>query len=164
MHMTPHLREAVTDHEWEQATALLQRVYVAGGYTAAANAAQFMTRANLEPAGVLLIALDGEDAVVGAVLLLHPASALRQLATMHEREFRVLGVDERARGMGIGEVLVQACVDRAFADGAQAVVLWTQPSMQSAQRLYARLGFQRAAERDQEDARGFTRLVYRRIR
>ncbi|MBK9415708.1 MAG: GNAT family N-acetyltransferase [Flavobacteriales bacterium] len=162
MHMTPHLREAATDREWEQATALLQRVYVAGGYTAAANAGQFMTRENLEPAGVLLVALDGEDAVVGAVLLLHPASALRQLATMYEREFRVLGVDERARGLGIGEVLVQACVDRAFASGAQAVVLWTQPSMHSAQRLYKRLGFRRAPERDVEDPRGFTRLVFQR--
>ena len=164
MHIIPHLREAATDREWEQATALLQRVYVAGGCTAAANASQFMTRENLEPAGVLLFALDGEEAVVDAVQLLHPVSVLRQLAAAQEREFRVLGVDDNARGKGVGEQLVQASLIRAFAAGAQAVVLWTQPSMHSAHRLCERLGFRRAPERDQEDPRGFTRLVHVRGR
>jgi ribosomal protein S18 acetylase RimI-like enzyme len=162
--MTPFVRNATTDGDWEQATSLMQRVYVGGGYTAAASASDFMTRKNLEPAGQLLVAVDDADVVLGAVLLLHPVSALRQLAGAEEREFRLLAVDDKARGNGVGERLVQACMDRAFAAGAQAVVLWTQPSMHSAQRLYARLGFQRVSERDQEDARGFTRLVYRRIR
>jgi ribosomal protein S18 acetylase RimI-like enzyme len=158
------IREASTDRDWEQATALLQRVYVNGGFTAAATAGQFMTRTNLEPAGVLLVAVDTAEDVKGTVLFLHPESALRQLAFASEREFRMLGVEEGTRGSGIGQQLVQACATRAFAEGAQAVVLWTQPSMHSAQRLYARLGFQRVPERDQPDARGFTRLVYRRIR
>jgi len=162
--MTTRIREASTDRDWEQATALLQRVYVDGGFTAAATAAQFMTRANLGTAGVLLIAVDPADEVMGTVLLLLPESALRQLALTNEREFRVLGVVEAARGSGVGAQLVEACVKRAFAEGAQAVVLWTQPSMHSAQRLYARLGFQRVPERDQTDARGFMRLVYRRMR
>ncbi|MEZ4755394.1 MAG: GNAT family N-acetyltransferase [Flavobacteriales bacterium] len=159
-----YLRQASTDRDWEQATALLQQVYVDGGFTAAANATQFMTRANLEPAGVMFVAVDPSDVVLGTVLLLHPESALRQLAVAGEREFRLLGVSDSTRGSGIGAQLVEACVARAFAEGAQAVVLWTQPSMHSAQRLYTRLGFQRAPERDQEDARGFTRLVYRRMR
>ena len=159
-----NIREARTERDWKQATALLQRVYVDGGFTAAATAGQFMTRTNLEPAGVLLVALDPGDVVTGTVLLLHPESPLRQLALEGEREFRMLGVEEGTRGTGIGKQLVETCVTRAFAEGAQAVVLWTQPSMHSAQRLYERLGFQRAPERDQEDARGFTRLVYRRIR
>ena len=159
-----NIREASTDLDWEQATALLQRVYVDGGYTAATTAAQFMTRANLGPAGVLLVAVDTTEDVKGTVLFLHPDSALRQLAHADEREFRMLGVDEAARGSGVGAQLVEACVTRAFAEGAHAVVLWTQPSMHSAHRLYARLGFQRVPERDQADARGFTRLVYRRTR
>jgi ribosomal protein S18 acetylase RimI-like enzyme len=163
-HMTTRIREASSDRDWEQATALLQRVYVGGGFTAAATAAQFMTRANLEPAGMLLVAVGPAEEVMGTVLLLHPESPLKQLAVAGEREFRMLGVGERTRGSGIGANLVEACVTRAFTEGAQTVVLWTQPRMHSAQRLYARLGFQRAPERDHEDARGFTRLVYRRIR
>lgn len=158
--MTPRIREASTDRDWEQATALLQRVYVGGGFTAAVAAAQFMTRANLEPAGVLWVAVDPADVVLGTVLLLHPESALRQLALAGEREFRMLGVGAGARGSGIGTRLVEACVTRAFAEGAKAVVLWTQPRMHSAQGLYERLGFRRVPERDEDDDRGFKRLVY----
>jgi ribosomal protein S18 acetylase RimI-like enzyme len=159
-HQTIHLREASSDKEWDQATALLQRVYVEGGFTAAEQAASFMTRANLEPAGTLLLAVEGMDTVIGAVLLLHPDSALRQLAEAEEREFRVLGVDERARGRGVGELLVRGCLERSLAAGARSVVIWTQPLMYSAHRLYERLGFERAPERDVQDPRGFTRLVY----
>lgn len=156
------LLEAATDTHWEQATALLQRVYVGGGYTAAENASRFMTRSMLEPEGVLIIALDAQEDVVGAVLLLHPSSTLRQLSGETEREFRLLAVDERMRGTGAGEALVRSCLERAFAAGTSAVVIWTQPSMDSAHRLYERLGFLRAPERDQQDPRGFTRMVYRR--
>lgn len=162
--MTPFVRNATTDGDWQQATSLMQRVYVGGGYTAAVNASDFMTRKNLEPAGQLLVAVDDADVVLGAVLLLYPVSALRQLAGAEEREFRLLAVDDKARGKGVGEQFVQACLDCAFAAGAQAVVLWTQPGMHSAHRLYERMGFRRAPERDQEDPRGFTRLVYVRVR
>ncbi|MEZ6018158.1 MAG: GNAT family N-acetyltransferase [Planctomycetota bacterium] len=162
--MTPHLRDATTDRDWDEAAALLRRVYVGGGYTAAENAGPFMARATLEPAGQLILAVDEMDRVIGAVLFLHAESALRQLAHGAEREFRVLAVDERARGAGIGEALVQACVERAFDAGASAVAIWTQPRMHSAQRLYERLGFERAPARDQPDPRGFTRLVYVRTR
>lgn len=162
--MTPFVRNATTDGDWQQATSLMQRMYVGGGYTAAVNASDFMTRNNLEPAGQLLVAADDADVVLGAVLLLHPVSALRQLAGAEEREFRLLAVDDKARGKGVGEQLVQACMHRAFTAGAQAVVLWTQPGMHSAHRLYERMGFRRARERDLEDPRGFTRLVYVRVR
>ena len=66
------VRESVSENEWQQATLLMQRVYVGGGYTAAANASDFMTRKNLEPAGQLLVAVDDADVLLGAVLLLHP--------------------------------------------------------------------------------------------
>lgn len=162
--MIIQLREATSENDWQQATSLIQRVYIGGGYTAAVKASDFMTRKNLESAGQLLIAVDDANVVLGAVLLLDPKSALRQLAGVEEREFRLLAVDAKARGKGIGEQLIQACLDRAFSAGAQAVVLWTQPSMHSAHRLYERMGFYRAPERDEEDARGFTRLVYMRVR
>lgn len=162
--MISSIREASTDRHWAQATALLQQVYVHGGFTATETAVQFMTRANLEPAGVLFVAVGPAEDVMGTVLLLHPESPLKQLAQAGEREFRMLGVSEGTRGWGIGAKLVEACLERAFTEGAKAVVLWTQPRMRSAQRLYERLGFRRAPERDQDDARGFTRLVYLRER
>ena len=86
---------------------------------------------------------------------------MHQVARPGEREFRLLAVDPQARGQGVGEALVRACVDVCLRDAAQALVLWTRPTMTAAQRLYERLGFVRVPDRDEEDPRGFTRMVYR---
>jgi GNAT superfamily N-acetyltransferase len=94
------------------------------------------------------------------VLFLHERSALTQIARTGEREFRVLGVSARARGGGVGAALVNACIERSCAEHARALVLWTQPTMHAAHRLYEKLGFVRDPSRDVPDARGFTRMVY----
>ncbi len=150
------------DHEWEQAIGLLKQVYVGEGYTSSDRAEAFMRRATFEEAGDMLVARGAEGAVVGVVLYLHAHGPLGQVARDGEAEFRVLAVAPEARGQRIGEALVRACIERGMNDGARAVVLWSQPTMPAAHRLYERLGFVRAPERDQEDARGFMRLVFRK--
>ena len=67
-----------------------------------------------------------------------------------------------ARGRGIAEALVRACLERARADGATGVVLSTQTQMAAAQRLYERLGFQRRVEGDWVPEPGVFLLAYRR--
>lgn len=74
----------------------------------------------------------------------------------------MLAVAAEARGAGVGEALVRACVDRARAlDGVSALVLSTQPAMLGAQRIYARLGFVRTPERDWAPVPALTLLTYR---
>ena len=158
MHWT--VRTAFTDRDWSQACAILHRVYAGEGYTTAERATAFQKRERLEPAGEMLIAVDGEARIGGAVLFLNADSALRQLAGEGEREFRMLAVHPDARGSGAGEALVRGCVERAVNAGARRVVLWSQPRMLAAHRLYERLGFVRAPERDEPDERGFMRLVF----
>jgi len=51
-------------------------------------------------------------------------------------------VDERARGMRIGEALSQACLDYAEQAGAPQVMLTSNPDRQAANRLYQRMGFE----------------------
>lgn len=136
-------------------------VYVGEGHSPAERAAQMYKREVLEPEGEFLVAVNGNGNVLGATILLRPGSALHQIARPGEREFRLLAVHAEARGQGAGEALVRACMDRCKADGADALVLWTRPVMTAAQRLYERLGFVRVRERDEEDPRGFSRLVYR---
>ncbi len=51
-------------------------------------------------------------------------------------------VDEKARGMGIGEMLVKTALERAKAEGAKTVDLTSRPSREAANRLYQRCGFQ----------------------
>ncbi|HYD52815.1 MAG TPA: GNAT family N-acetyltransferase [Gemmatimonadaceae bacterium] len=88
--------------------------------------------------------------LVGSVLLFPPATnAYGEMADASPwPELRLLAVDPAARGLGVAERLVAACVDAARAMGARELGLHTSSSMRTARRLYERLGFQRAPERD----------------
>ena len=106
-------------------------------------------------ATTILVALDGgTDGLPGAELLgsvvyAAPGSPWRNLGEGDgEAEFRMLGVRESARGRGVGEALVQACIDRAKSEGLERLVLSTEPQMRAAHRLYERLGFVHATHRD----------------
>lgn len=150
------------DQEWEQAIQLLKRVYVGDGYTTHEHAKAFMRRELLEAGGELLVARATGLPVIGTVLYLFPNGPLAQVAREGEAEFRLLAVAHEAREQAIGAWLVAECIRRAEAEGAHAVVLWSQPTMLAAHRLYLRRGFVRTPERDQDDPRGFRRWVFRR--
>ena len=151
------VKEAATDDQWSQGMRVLERVYVGEGHSEPARAQQFYRRDVLEREGTFLVTvMNGR--VIGAVLLLNAGSTMRQVARAGEREFRVLAVLPEARGAGAGKALVEACIERVR--GADGLVLWTRPVMLAAQRLYERIGFVRVPERDTEDPRGVTRLVY----
>lgn len=96
----------------------------------------------------VLVAAAG-DTVLGGVTFVPAGGPLADIARPGEAEIRMLAVAHAARGRGVGEALVRACVERARAtDGCRAVVLSTQRTMHSAHRIYERLGFVRTPERD----------------
>ncbi|HWG25928.1 GNAT family N-acetyltransferase [Actinospica sp.] len=104
------------------------------------------------PGTTLLVAFDDgaeepED-LLGTVVFAGPGSPWRDLATGDEVEFRMLATADPARGRGVGESLVRACIDRAKRAGATRLVLSTGPQHLAAHRLYDRLGFTRVPERD----------------
>ncbi|MGW2570530.1 GNAT family N-acetyltransferase [Streptomyces sp. NPDC001537] len=87
--------------------------------------------------------------VLGGVTFVPSGGPLSEVAGPSESEIRMLAVAPAARGRGIGEALVRACIDRSRAmDGRTGLVLSTQDSMRSAHRIYERLGFVRVPERD----------------
>lgn len=99
-------------------------------------------RAELEelaagPATRLLVARDG-DAIVGALTL-----AVFRIPTGLRAWIEDVVVDEAARGRGAGEALTLAALDEARAAGARTVELTSRPAREAANRLYARLGFER---------------------
>jgi ribosomal protein S18 acetylase RimI-like enzyme len=102
-----------------------------------------------------------DDTVLGTVTFVPSGGPLADLARPGEAEIRMLAVAHTARGRGVGQALVQACVDRASAT-ATGIVLCTQPTMHTAHRIYERLGFTRAPERDWKPIPGdeFTLLAY----
>ena len=149
------------DHE--AIGALTVRAYVDDGHIPAdadytlhlADAAGRAERA------LLLVAVDGDDEPVGTVTFAVAGSPMAELSRAGEAEFRMLAVSPRARGRGVGEALVRACLDEARRAGAHAVVLSTQPRMSAAHRIYERLGFTRAPERDWSPVPGVDLLAYR---
>lgn len=61
---------------------------------------------------------------------------------------RALAVVPQARGLGVAEALMNACMDRARAADAPALALHTADFMEAASRFYRRLGFRRAPHFD----------------
>ncbi|MCZ7378604.1 GNAT family N-acetyltransferase [Micromonospora sp. WMMC250] len=113
--------------------------------------------------GEVLVAVDeATDAVLGSVTFVLPGTRFAELSGPGEAEFRMLAVDPGAQGRGVGAALAQACVARATELGCVAVVICVRAGMaQSAHRLYSRLGFARAPEKDWSPAPGVDLLGLR---
>jgi ribosomal protein S18 acetylase RimI-like enzyme len=93
----------------------------------------------------ILVAVE-HDLVLGSVTFVgDPASRWREWTEPEEVQFRLLAVDPAARGQGIGEALVHACVERA---GDSPIIIHTTQWMEAARRMYERLGFVRRPDRD----------------
>jgi ribosomal protein S18 acetylase RimI-like enzyme len=109
-----------------------------------------------------LVAVDpaAGDALVGAVVYVLADTEYADLATGREAEIRMLATVTAARGRGVGEALVRACVDLALAHQRTRLVLSTKPIMTTAHRLYERVGFVRTPERDWEFAPGKALLTF----
>jgi ribosomal protein S18 acetylase RimI-like enzyme len=79
---------------------------------------------------------------------------------------RWLGVDSKARGLGVGRALAGECIKLAEDQGHEQIILHTTSAMQVAWDLYLKLGFRRSVDLDFEQSGinvlGF-RLLFREI-
>lgn len=144
------IRAARVD-EFAAIGALTTDVYIGEGFIPESSlyAAELADTAARAAVGEVLVA-ELAGALVGSVTVARPDTSLAPIATADELEFRMLAVAKTARGRGIGEAMVRYILDRAAAEGYRAVVLSTMTAMTDARRLYERLGFVHAADRDWE--------------
>ncbi len=107
----------------------------------------------------LWVAADG-DALLGCVTYCPPGSPWREISTAEEGEFRMLAVHPDARGRGAGKALAALCEERARGHGATGMVLSSLADMASAHRIYTRLGYTRAPERDWDPMPGVHLIAF----
>ena len=138
------------------------RSYVDDGHLPpGSDYARVLADAGARAAGAeLWVAVEESGAVLGSVTFAPPGTSYAEVSNGEEGEFRMLAVAQEARGRGVGEALVRRCVDRARELGLTGVALSTQPSMGPAHRVYERLGFIRAPERDWQPVPGIRLLAY----
>ena len=82
---------------------------------------------------------------VGSIFLVRGTDEVAKL--------RLLIVDPRARGLGIGTRLVRECVAFAREVGYRRISLWTQENLAAARRIYTAEGF-RLTHQEEHDSFG----------
>ena len=80
---------------------------------------------------------DGER--MGTIFLVKKSKTVAKL--------RLLVVEPRARGLGIGKRLVSECVNFARGAGYKKILLWTQSELHSARHLYEQAGCKRIEQK-----------------
>jgi len=89
---------------------------------------------NFDPKRERCWVAERDHELVGSVMLVKESEETARL--------RLLLVEPKARGLGIGARLVEECVNFARRTGYQKITLWTQSVLTAARHIYQKAGFE----------------------
>jgi GNAT superfamily N-acetyltransferase len=128
---------------------LLTRVYVGGGFTDQETAKNLFDAAAVRARGKIIGVRERTSGELAGMVIGVPFhSPARRFAGENEIEMHLLCVDEKFRSRGLGMQLVRAAIEEARANHYMKMILWTQPTMAAAHRLYEKTGFLRRYDKD----------------
>lgn len=148
--------------EFDELGALTVDVYIADGHLTFGAGDPYVPELRdvarrAREADVLVAVEDG--VVLGGVTYASSHSPWADLAGPGEADVRMLVVRHSARGRGIGEALVQACIDRARGHRLQRLVLSNSPTQTAGRHIYLKLGFVAVPSRDWRPDPAYPELV-----
>lgn len=100
-----------------------------------------LRRAVLDPGRGQPLVATVDGALGGFILYFPPGRSDGVLFPEAWASIRLLGVAPAMRGHGLGKALVEECLRRARAEGAQTFGLHTSELMKTARAMYERMGF-----------------------
>ena len=111
------------------------------------NVGELTTKPGTE---ILVAVLD--ETVVGAVVYFSDMQYYGSKGTATQEKnaagFRLLAVDDKARGKGIGKLLTLTCLDQAKLQKQQQMIIHTTNAMKPAWKMYETIGFKRSEDLD----------------
>lgn len=138
--------EAPDDAELNE---LLVSTYVGAGFTDPDVAATAFIASAIRARGELLyVRTTPGEPLAGIAIFVSSWAPGRRFAEPGEAELHLLAVRGAQRRSGIGRALTEAVIERARQSRCRRLLLWSQPAMVAAHRLYETLGFRRVPERD----------------
>ena len=106
----------------------------------------------LKPHTELLVAVTPDEKIAGAVVYFADMKQYGSGGTatleQHAAGFRLLAVNPRYRGQGIGKLLTYECIRKAKVQKRAQMIIHTTMAMQTAWKMYEKIGFKRSEDLD----------------
>lgn len=146
------------DRDYREVGALMVDVYASleGFPSPEAQPEYYHVLANIgdfaKKESVDIIIAKKDEKILGAVVYINDLGDYSANINLEEEKesaaFRLLAVSNEARGLGIGKLLTNACIDKAKSNGLDQMIIHTTDAMKVAWGMYEKMGFVRSEDLD----------------